>query len=123
MIAMGLLERLRRRRAAKQYSRRLGPHLRRAYGAAEYYTFPQIRVAVARLGLDAKFIAFGCAAFLSKEAYASATAVTPIEMTYEEARGLLARFRPSSHSGGSNFYESGIGMYGGSDSSGHGGSA
>jgi hypothetical protein len=75
---MDLLRRWRLRRAAKQYARRLGPHLRRAYGAAEYYTAPQIRAAVPKLGLKSRYIVLGYAAFLSDEEFASRANEMPI---------------------------------------------
>jgi hypothetical protein len=115
--AMDLLRRWRLRRAAKQYARRLGPHLRRAYGAAEYYTAPQIRAAVPKLGLKSRYIVLGYAAFLSDEEFASRANEMPIYIAYDEARELVARFQPAGRFGASDYYESGIGMTGGLDGS------
>ncbi|HEX3954619.1 MAG TPA: DUF6559 family protein [Stellaceae bacterium] len=101
------------RRAAKQYARRLGQHLQRAYGASEHYSAPQIRVAVGKLGLDAKYIAFGYAPFLVEDQYASLVAeAAAIFIPYGEARELFMRFRRRNVGGASDFYESGIGMTG-----------
>ena len=110
---MNFLQRLRLRRAAKRYARRLPPHLRRAYGAAEHYTAPQIRAATAKLGLDSRYIAFGYAAFMSEDEYASIAEHAPISVPYDEARVLIARFRRAGRFAAADFYESGLGMTGG----------
>ncbi len=114
---MNWLQRLRLRHAAKHYARRLGPALSKAYGPSETYTPAQIRAAVSKLGLSPKYFALGYAAFLSEEVYARMTGSTPLLISYDEARQLVARFRPSGRSGASHFYESEIGMSGGLDSS------
>jgi hypothetical protein len=119
---VGWLRRLQMRRAATQYVRRLGPHLQRAYGAAEHYSAPQIRASVAKLGLNARFIALGYAGFLPEDQYASAALNTQIQISYEDARELFERLRPPKPSGASNYYESGIGITGGVNPSDHGGS-
>src|SRR5262249_23103641 len=67
--AMGLLQWLRLRSAAKRYSRSLGPALRRDYGASEFYTPPQIRATARRLDLPEAFIDLGYAAFLPEAAF------------------------------------------------------
>jgi hypothetical protein len=109
------------RRAAKQYARRLGPHLQRAYGAAEHYSAQQIRTGVARLGLNARFIAIGYAAFLPEDQYASAALNAQIHISYDDACKLFERLRPPKSSGAANYYESGIGIIGGPNPSGDGG--
>ena len=111
---MGILRRLGLRRAAKQYARRLGPHLRRAYGAAEYYTAAQIGSAIAKLRLDPRYAAVGYAAFMPEDAYESLADHGSVAVPYHEARQLIWRFRPA---GGlaANFYESGLGTAGGVD--------
>jgi uncharacterized protein DUF6559 len=119
---LGLLRRWQMRRAAKQYARRLGPHLQRAYGAAEHYSAPQIRAGVAKLGLDPRFITVGYAAFLPEDQYASSAHNAPIPLSYPHARELFERFRPSKSFGTSNYYESGLGMVGGPNPAGDGGS-
>jgi hypothetical protein len=113
---MGLLFRLRLRRAAKRYARQLGPHLRRAYGAAEHYSMPQIRAAVGRLGLNADFLALGLAAFLPEEEFASQAGEMPIYIPYDAARALVTRFQSAGRFGALHHYESGLGMTGGLDS-------
>jgi len=119
---LGLLSRWQMRRAAKQYARRLGPHLRRAYGAAERYSAPQIGAGVAKLGLNPRYIVFGFAAFLPEDQYVSAALSAPIPLPYKHARELFERFQPPRSFGASNYYESGLGMVGGPDPSGDGGS-
>ena len=91
---VGWLRRSQMRRAAKQYARRLGPHLRRAYGASEHYKAPQIRASVTRLGLNSRFIAIGYAAFLLEEDFAFLASDMPVYIPYREARNLFERFRP-----------------------------
>ena len=118
---VGWLRRLQMRRAAKQYARRLGPHLQRAYGAAEHYSAPQIRAGVVKLGLKPRFTAIGYAAFLPEDQYASAALSAQIRLSYDDARELFERFRPPKSFGASNYYESGIGMAGGVIPPGHGG--
>jgi uncharacterized protein DUF6559 len=93
---MGWLEQWRLRRAAKQYACRLGPHLRRAYGAPEHYTAGQIRQSVAKLGLNARVIALGYAAFMSEGEYSDAVATAPVFIPYEQGRELFERYRPFS---------------------------
>jgi hypothetical protein len=93
----------------------LGPYLRHAYGAAEYYTVPQIRTAVTRLGLNVDFLALGLATFLSDEEFASRAGEMPIHIAYDEARELVTRFRSAGRFGASGHYESGLGMTGGLD--------
>jgi len=95
----------------------------RSYGGgSEHYTPAQIRTAVKKLRLDEKFIAFAYAAFLPEEAFSNFLAEMPIAIPYDEARALLAHFKPSMpHSvSGSMAYD---GMAGGtqSDGSGHSG--
>jgi hypothetical protein len=100
------------RRAAKRYARRLGPYLRRAYGAAERYTPAQIRAAAAKLGLNFRYIALGYASFMSADDYDSAAKQTPISVPYDEARDLIARFRRTDRFAAADHYESGLGMAG-----------
>ena len=92
--SMRWLERWLMQRAAKQYARRLGPHLTRAYGAAEHYTASQIRASVAKLGLNPKYITIGYAAYLPSDEYAAA-ASAPVSIPYGEARRFFERFRPT----------------------------
>jgi len=112
---MNVLRRLSLRRAAKQYARRLGPHLHRAYGTAEHYTPAQIRSAATKLGLDSRYIALGYAAFMPEDEYASMAEQTPTAIPYRDACELVARFRPAGRVGAADYYESGIGMTGGLD--------
>jgi hypothetical protein len=93
-LQMRWFRRLRMRRAAKRYARKLGPQLQRSYGTSERYTASQIRAAAAKLRLNGRFIALGYAAFLGADDYASIAPNTPIRLSYDEARELFDRFRP-----------------------------
>ena len=92
----GWLYRWRLRRAAKQYARRLGPQLQRAYGASEHYSAGQIRASVAKLGLKPKFIALGYAAYLPEQEYRTEAGSAPITIPYAVALDLFERYRPQS---------------------------
>jgi len=94
VIFMGWRRRWQMRRAAKRYARKLGPHLLKAYGAAEYYTLAQIGTAIVKLGLDTEFIVLGCAAHLSKEVFLSIAGQFPIYIPYEDAREIVADYGP-----------------------------
>jgi len=118
---MNLLMRWRIRRMVKRYARRLGSRLSKDYGASEAYTPGQIRASVARVGLNPRFIAFGYAAFLSETEYVALSEVIPLYIPYHEARELMIRFQSARHFGTSEHYESGLGIVGGLDGSGHGG--
>lgn len=92
---MGLLDRWRLRRAAKRYAASLGPALSSAYGASEYYTPEQIRIAVGQLGLDAQFIALAYAAFLPESQFQTMKRGLLLSLSYNHCRSLLHRYRPS----------------------------
>src|ERR1044071_3597567 len=117
---MGWLHRLRLHRAAKRYARRLGPYLARAYGPSEFYTPAQIRAAVAKTGLNPNFIILGYAGFLPEEGFAAVAGGAPIYIPYQDARDLVQRFLPPRLFQAPHYYESGIGLLGGSEASGHG---
>jgi len=91
---MGWFRRFWLHRAAKQYARKLAPQLARAYGPSEHYSASQIRAAVAKLGLSAKYIALGYAGFLPENAFASIVADMPSRIPYHAAHDLFDRFRP-----------------------------
>jgi hypothetical protein len=88
---MGWLGNLRRRRAAKAYVFKLGPWLRRAYGASPTYTAAQIERGARELNLNRRFIVFGYAVFLEPAAFESIHGALPNPMTIEEARAALRR--------------------------------
>jgi hypothetical protein len=92
---MGLLDRWRLRRAARRYAASLPSALVAAFGASEHYTPEQIRIAVARCGLDAQFIAFAYAAFLPETQFTGLQAEMPVPLAYPEARSSLDHYRPS----------------------------
>ena len=117
---MGWLHRLRFRRAAKRYAQHLGPHLARAYGPSEFYSPGQIRAAVAKTGLNPKFIVLGYAAFLPDNEFGANASAVPVSMTYQDARDLVRRFQRPRLFQAPNYYESGVGLVGGSEPSGHG---
>ena len=88
---MGWLGNLRRRRAAKAYVFKLGPWLRRAYGASRTYTTGQIERGAHDLNLNPRFIVFGHAVFLDPTEFASIHGILPNAVTIEEARVALWR--------------------------------
>jgi uncharacterized protein DUF6559 len=88
---MGWLGNLRRRRAAKAYVFKLGPWLRRAYGASRTYTAGQIERGAHELHLNPRFIVFGHAVFLDPTEFASIHGILPNAVTIEEARVALWR--------------------------------
>lgn len=88
---MGWLGNLRRRRAAKAYVFKLGPWLRRAYGASRTYTADQIERGARELNLNSRFIVFGHAVFLEPTEFASIHGILPNAVTIEEARVALRR--------------------------------
>ena len=92
---MGWFLRWRMSRAAKQYARRLGPQLARAYGPSEFYSPAQIQGGGGKLGLDSRYIAIGYVGFLPQDDYARAVADVPIRIEYHEARDMFERFRPA----------------------------
>ena len=116
---MGWFCGFRLRRAAKQYARRLGPHLARAYGPSEFYSPGQIRAAVAKTGLNPNFIFLGYAAFLPEHEFGTTASAVPVSTAYQEARELVQRFQPPRLFQAPHYDESGIGLLGGSEPSGH----
>jgi hypothetical protein len=97
-VLQHLVERLRLRLAARHYARRLGPRLYRDYGGGEEYSAGQIRAAAHKVGLTARFLKIGYAAFMTRESF---EAVMPADAwsEYEALRALFRHYRPSqSHS-------------------------
>ncbi len=99
---MRLLDRWRTRRSAKNYARKLGPHLQRAYGAAAHYSPGQIRTSVTKLGLNPKFVALAYAAFLTEDEYTAIASTLPVELAYGQARELFERYRSAARYPGSH---------------------
>ena len=89
---MGWLSRLRLKRAAKDYARRLPLALAEGWGSSERYTPAQIRASVKSLKLDAGLIALGYAAFLEEPEFESLKAEMPVAILYGEARDLFSDF-------------------------------
>jgi len=144
---MGWLGSLRRRRAAKAYVFKLGPWLRRAYGASRTYTADQIARGARELDLNPRFIVFGHAVFLDPTEFASIHGILPNPVTIEEARAALRRdlggppqidpatsmgdaeglagwglWAPSDHGSGHHAStDGGHGGHGGGEGGGHGG--
>jgi hypothetical protein len=124
---MGWFRRMRMRRAAKQYARRLGPHLRRTYGLSDTYTPGQIRNGIDRLRLDSTYVVLGYAAFLDKDSFTTLASDMPVAVPFDQARALVERFSQSSFFATSDFHAAsgapggGIGFMDGG-SSGHDGS-
>ena len=92
------------RNPAKRYARELGPWLRKSFGSSQFYAPGQILRGVKELRLDARFIVFGYAAFLSKADFEETKENLPVQFSYDEARAKFERFitprTPSSASGG-----------------------
>ena len=55
----------------------------------------KIRAAVAKTGLNPKFIVLGYAAFLPEEGFVAVASGAPIYIPYQDARDLVQRFRPA----------------------------
>jgi hypothetical protein len=91
---MGWFRRFWLHRAAKQYARKLGSQLARAYGPSEHYSAPQIRAAIGRLGLNPKYLALGYASFVREDVFAELAVDMPLQIPYREARALFDRFLP-----------------------------
>ena len=91
---MGFLSDWRQRRAARAYATKLGPWLANSFGAAAAYTQAQIRRGIEVLHLDAQYVAFGYAAFLSRKDYDPLVSRLPVPLSYGQARALLLRYGP-----------------------------
>jgi hypothetical protein len=100
---MGWLQQMRMRRAAKQYARRLGPHLRRTYGLSDNYTPGQIRNGIDKLRLDSTYVVLGYAAFLNEASFAALASDMPVVVPFEQGRALVERFSRSSFFAASGF--------------------
>jgi hypothetical protein len=88
------------RAAARKYAQRLGPQLRRDYGASDTYTPAQIAAAARRAKLPAARIRLGYACFMSEAAF-NATMLPPPWPTYAQLRGMVQRHgKPRPSSGG-----------------------
>lgn len=83
---MSLFLKFRVGRAAKSYARRLPGALAEGWGVSEHYTPVQIRLTVEKLRLNAKFIAFGFAAFLTEDEYLAIAAEMAVRLPYDQAR-------------------------------------
>ncbi len=91
---MGFLSAWRQRRAARAYATKLGPWLAHAFGATATYTPAQIRRAIEVLHLDARYVAFGYAAFLARKDFDALVSRLPVRLSYGQARALLLRHGP-----------------------------
>ena len=95
LLPRGLFLRLRLRRAAKRYARRLPPQLHRSYGASETYTAAQIRTAAAKQRLDGDFLVLGYAAFLDEDLFCCIVRKLSVRLSYRQARELFMQFLPT----------------------------
>jgi hypothetical protein len=107
---MTLFATLWRRRALKTYARKLPTRLHTDYGANEYYTPAQIKVATGKLNINPNLIPYGYAAFLPPEVFAELPPPMPAALSYEEARTEFLRLIPPGPVSTGSFYESGIGL-------------
>lgn len=115
---MQLFAALLRKRALKKYVRNLPTRLRADYGANQYYTPAQIKIATRKLKIDPDLIVYGYAAFLPAETFAELSPPMPASVSYEEARTEFLRFIPPDPVSAGSFYESGIGLQTTGDSNG-----
>ena len=86
---MGIVSKFLRRRAARAYVYKLGPWLRRSYGASQTYTAGQIERGARDLRLDRRYIVFGYAVFLDAAAFESMIGKLPEPTTLAAARTAL----------------------------------
>jgi hypothetical protein len=91
---MGFLSDWRQRRAARAYATKLGPWLAQCFGTAVTYAPAQIRRGIEVLHLDARYVAFGYAAFLARKDYDPLVSRLPVRLGYGQARALLLRHGP-----------------------------
>jgi hypothetical protein len=106
-------DRLLLHRAARRYARELGPWLAASYGASDTYMPAQVGAGLARLDLPTEYGCLGYAAFLTEAEFGRRVSGSSAP-TYAEARAILQRHRRRrSPASGGDFYESGIGLYGG----------
>jgi hypothetical protein len=83
-------------RPAKRYARELGPWLLKSHGSSPLYTEAQIPRGLLELRLDARYIAFGFAAFLGAKGFNALRETLPIKLSYDEAIAEFRRFlRPA----------------------------
>ena len=92
--SFGFAVRVMLRMHARRYARRLGPQLRRDYGASEYYTAEQIRAAAGKCRLSRRHLALGLAAFLPHDAFAAHCPGTTRD-DYERLRISFFRHTPT----------------------------
>ena len=98
--------------------------LRKRYGAARYYTPGQVKTASDQAGIEAQYLVYAYALFLSKDQFASLGLETPQSRDYEDLRNEIedigsGTYHHHSHGGG---YLGGFGGGGfGDGGSGHGG--
>ena len=91
---MNFVDRLKWRRAAKAYARRLGSELAKAYGGLPPYTTEQVATAARRLGLDTRWIALGYAPFVAEADYHGIISQLPKPLPRETALEFFERYRP-----------------------------
>ena len=83
-----------RRRAAKRMAAKLPGLLSSSYGASAYYTVPQIKVALGKIGLSEKYFDIAFAEFLDFDTY---FALTKKDLTsYQSAREMLRYYTADS---------------------------
>jgi hypothetical protein len=81
-------------RAARDFTRLLGPQLARDYGAGSTYAAPQIKAPCVRAGLDGRYLFLGDALFMTEAAFAAAWD-GKITQSYVELRTLRQRYKPA----------------------------
>jgi hypothetical protein len=79
---------------ARRYARTLPPWLANAYGKKVSYSEAQLRSAVAKTGLDARFIGIAFSAYLQKPEFEALKSSLPVPMDYEAVRELFVSSTP-----------------------------
>jgi len=105
-----------KKRALKKYARKLSERLSTDYGAGEFYTPAQIKVATAKLKIAPELIIYGYAAFLTEEIFIALEPQRNSSPSYQEARREFLSYVPARYFPSNNFYESGLGMQNGDGS-------
>jgi hypothetical protein len=91
-----MFQKLRMRRAARKYARRLGTRLASSYGSSEFYTPQQIEHAAQRCHLPMKYLKIGQAACLPHDTYFDINPDSaPAEYTLFSAAGEAASPNPN----------------------------
>jgi len=87
---MGFFERWRKRRAIKNYARRLPGLLAKDYGRSKSYTPAQVRSSIERHGLNTEYSCYGVAMFSDRESFDQFHADIGEPCNYDDMRHEIA---------------------------------